>query len=340
MTEKILIVDDEATLTFFLQQTLLAENQGLYQVDTAASGEEALQCLHDRPYDLLLVDLKMPGIDGLQLIEAVRQIDPQTRVILMTAYGADEVESQAQKLSVFRYMTKPFYIEDLRQAVHDALQGGGTTGQGILILSAESYEKVSSRLHDLRSHIGCQCIFLADVVGQIVAEIGQSTGLDVHTLSTVISGRFAATFEMTKLLGNQNAHNLDFHEGERYEIYSANVGNSLILTIVFDRLVQPSKLGSVWYYTKRAIEDLLSTIHIVESAEAPAAELVSPPPVDKPARPAGKSARPTPPPAAPPPQPAPDKGRPQATGQRQLFNLDQARAMGLIPQDMGLTEDE
>lgn len=338
MAERILIVDDEATLTFFLQQTLLAEGADRYEVQTASSGEEALQRLQDHPYDLMLVDLKMPGIDGVQLIEAVRQIDPATRIILMTAYGSMEVEEQAQSLSVFRYMTKPFYVEDLRQAVTDALGGGGTTGQGILILSAERYEKVANRLRELQSDIGCQSIFLTDLVGQIVTDHGQAPGLDLQMLATVIGGRFAATFEMAHLLGSSHAYNLDYHEGERYDVYSTNVGDNLILTIVFDRHVQPSKLGSVWHYTKRAVEDLQGMVQVVAVASEEAVYAKPPaPPVSAPI-PQQVSE-----PALAPPPPGemvfeepvlPD------TGRRQLFNLDQARSMGLIPEQFLGDDDD
>jgi two-component system response regulator (stage 0 sporulation protein F) len=325
-----------------LQQTLLAEGADKYEVQTATSGEEALQFLQGYPYDLILVDLKMPGIDGLQLIEAVRQVDPETRIILMTAYGSMEVEEQAERLSVFRYMTKPFYVEDLRQAVHDALGGGGAAGKGILILSAERYEGVTSRLHELQSNIGCQCVFLADVVGQIVMEVGHAPGLDLQMLATVIGGRFAATFEMARLLGSNDAYNLDYHEGEDYDVYSTNVGDNLILTIVFDRHVQPSKLGSVWYYAKRAIEDILAMMHTVEVAGAvpSAVEIEAPPPPPQVAR----RVVPEPAPAAPPPpgvafeKPAPPAA--PDTGRRQLFNLDQARSLGLIPEEFLSPEQE
>jgi len=263
--KRILIVDDDEIMISFMQRTLLTDKDSEYEVQTAASGEEALRLLQSHPFDLVLADLKMPGIDGLQLIEAVRQIDPDTRTILMTAYGSDEIEQQANRLSVFRYITKPLHLEDLRQAVRDALVGDGITGKGILIMSAERYEALTHRLHELKSDLGCQCVFLADLVGQIVVTIGYLPGLDLAALASVIGGQFATTLEIASVLGTTRVRSLDFRESEKYDIYSTTVGDNLILAILFDRDVRTSRMGSVWDYTRQAVEDLLA---ILETAEA------------------------------------------------------------------------
>jgi len=329
---RILVVDDEVALTFFLQQTLLARNADRYTVQTATSGKEALRHLQDQSYDLLITDQKMPGMDGLQLIAAARQVAPQLRVILMTAYDSEEVMEQAQKLRVFRYITKPFYVEDLRQAVREALADQQAPEEMPPTPPRREESGVVDPLRELQSSIGCQYVFLTDMAGQIIGEIGQLPGLDTPTLAALIASRFAITFEMTHLLESDNACNLDFHEGQRYEVYSANVGQKLILTSVFDRQVQPSKLGSVWHYTRRAINEL--------SARVSADELGGPPaPPQRPRRPV--KAQP-PRQAAPTPQPVPDQTREEAllsdTGQRRLFTLDQARALGLLPADFDFSD--
>lgn len=254
--KRILIVDDEVTLTRFLKELLLADGGDDYEVQTAASGEEALHLLQSHPYNLVLADLKMPGIDGLQLIEAVRQIDPETRTILMTAYGSDYVEKQVQDLSIFRYLPKPFHLDELRLAVREALAGGWTTSKGLLILSAERYEAIARRLYALQAALGCQCIFLANLLGQIILEIGRIPGLNLPGLATVVGERFAATFEMNRLLNSTNARNLDYHESEEYEIYSTSVGEALILLLLYERRVRSNRVGSVWEQLKPVCDDL------------------------------------------------------------------------------------
>lgn len=112
-TQQILIVDDEPTLVFFLKQDL-RQLELTCQVDNAAGGEEALSKLTLNKYDLLITDLKMPGINGLTLIEVARSLQPDISVILMTAFGSRDVEDRAGQLQVDGYLTKPFPTAKLR----------------------------------------------------------------------------------------------------------------------------------------------------------------------------------------------------------------------------------
>jgi DNA-binding NtrC family response regulator len=116
----VLIVDDEESLAFFLQQSLLGRNKG-WRVEIAGSAEEALVKLGRCRYEVVVADLRMSGINGLELVAAVRSIDPGTRVILMTAYGSEEIEAEARRLQVYGYVTKPFKMERMRALVRSAV---------------------------------------------------------------------------------------------------------------------------------------------------------------------------------------------------------------------------
>ena len=117
----ILIVEDEPTAAFSLGRMLEHLNES-YRVNIAHSGEEALDALNNQPVDLLVTDLRMPGISGLELIRRVRASSPQTQAILITAYGSAEVETEAHRLGVCRYISKPFLVEDLLNAVQEVLK--------------------------------------------------------------------------------------------------------------------------------------------------------------------------------------------------------------------------
>ncbi len=118
--KRVLIVDDEATLVFFLKQGL-QEDESLITVDGAASGEEALTKLTYSRYDLLITDLKMPGISGFTLVEVARSLHPQIGIILITAFGSPEVQNEADHLNVDGYLTKPFPIAQLQNLVNSIL---------------------------------------------------------------------------------------------------------------------------------------------------------------------------------------------------------------------------
>ena len=254
--KRILIVDDEKKVAFFLQESLedLGNN---YEVVSAETAEEALQQIEFQPFDLIITDLRMPGINGLELMKRVRAISPKTRTILITAYGSDEVEAEARRLQAYSYFTKPFHIENFMETVQEALKDIAVSEKGLLILSDERFNAITQCLTNLRLETGAQCILLADIVGQLIAEVGLTEGLDITTLISLLAGGFATTFEMSRHLGEREAFNLNFHEGAAYDVYSANVGDKLLLTLIFDRRVQTSPIGMVWLYAKRAIRELL-----------------------------------------------------------------------------------
>ena len=120
MTKRILLVDDEQSMLFFMGENL-AELGEEYEIDTAGSGEEALHKFTIQPFDLVVSDLRMPGIDGITLLQTIRQTNQNTHLILMTAYGSDRVEVAARRLQLHSYITKPFRVEDLLDAVRAAL---------------------------------------------------------------------------------------------------------------------------------------------------------------------------------------------------------------------------
>ena len=119
--KRILVVDDEETLIFFLKQGL-QEMEISCNVDVASSGEDALTKLTYNRYDLLITDLKMPGISGFTLVEVARSLHPDIKVILMTAFGSREVQDEAKSLKVEGYLTKPFPTANLLDMADVILQ--------------------------------------------------------------------------------------------------------------------------------------------------------------------------------------------------------------------------
>jgi two-component system NtrC family response regulator len=116
---KILLVDDDASVRRVLQFKL--QKQG-YTVTTAADGEEALVALNEERFDLLLSDIRMPKLDGIQLLEHAREVQPGLKVVLITAHATVSQAVQAVKLGAFDYITKPFEDEELFVALDKALE--------------------------------------------------------------------------------------------------------------------------------------------------------------------------------------------------------------------------
>lgn len=116
---RILVVDDEPALCLGIQEALLREG---YAVDTANDGAAALQHLNERLYNLVLSDVRMPQLDGLQFLRAVRKQSHDTQFILMTAYGTVENAVEAMKEGAYDYLTKPIDMKRLRALVAKALE--------------------------------------------------------------------------------------------------------------------------------------------------------------------------------------------------------------------------
>jgi len=119
MSGKILIVDDERTIRMALRDTLTREG---HLAVTASNGEEAVRRCKAEAFDLLITDLKMPGMTGLELIRQVRAVCPQIRTILITAYGSAESAIEALRMGVSDYMVKPFRLAELRMTTSRLLE--------------------------------------------------------------------------------------------------------------------------------------------------------------------------------------------------------------------------
>lgn len=115
----ILLVDDEPRLARSLQDMLEYSNQS-YRVSVARFGAEALDILGDQSVDLLVTDLRMPGISGLELIRQAQEIDPKTRTMLITAFGSPEIEERVREMGAV-YLPKPFSLSEFAATVERIL---------------------------------------------------------------------------------------------------------------------------------------------------------------------------------------------------------------------------
>lgn len=118
--KRVLVVDDEADMLWMLQRNL---NKGMSDVEilAAESGEEALSILSDKPVNLVISDINMPGMNGLDLLVEITNRYPQTGVIIMTAYPSNTYENQAMLSGSLRFIEKPFDINDMRKIVQETL---------------------------------------------------------------------------------------------------------------------------------------------------------------------------------------------------------------------------
>lgn len=114
MKGKILIVDDQFGIRILLNEVLQKEGYETYQ---AANGLQALEIVTKHAPDLVLLDMKIPGMDGIEILKRMKVIDKDIRVIIMTAYGELDMIQEAKDLGAMTHFAKPFDIDDIRGAV-------------------------------------------------------------------------------------------------------------------------------------------------------------------------------------------------------------------------------
>ncbi len=186
MAEEILVVDDEPQMLIAVNETLRRKG---YSVTAAGSGVEALCRMKEKFFHLVITDMRMPEVSGLDLLRRVRNVMPQTPVVLLTAYGTIENAVEAMKQGAFDYLLKPFSSDSLEQVVRRALASG-----------SKGEEKAS---HDIVTQdpemslvleSACKC---ASSSATVLIEAESGTGKElfarlIHSRSTRRSGPFVA----------------------------------------------------------------------------------------------------------------------------------------------------
>lgn len=118
--KRVLVVDDEEDLTWSISKNL-AKDKDKYDLICVNSGNKALEVLSQLPVNLVISDIRMPELTGLELLVKIRDNYPSTKVIIMTAYGSTEVQEEANRLGCLKYIEKPFEISDLRQLILETI---------------------------------------------------------------------------------------------------------------------------------------------------------------------------------------------------------------------------
>ena len=119
MGVKVLVIDDEAIVRVSCERVLQPEG---YEVVATSRGDEAIELMEREKFDIVLTDLKMPDMDGLEVLKIIKKRWPDVQVIIITGYGTISTAVQAIKLGAYEYIEKPFTPEDILRVVKSALE--------------------------------------------------------------------------------------------------------------------------------------------------------------------------------------------------------------------------
>src|ERR1700689_2483867 len=138
--EKLLLIDDEADVQYSFRRIF---DQPDIELVTANTGEEGLKLIPRLKPDLVIMDVRMGGITGLETLRRLRQVDAKQMVIMMTAYGTTQTAIEAMKLGAYDYLLKPFDVPKLKELVYNALKAARDMKQVVSyepLLQNEDYE--------------------------------------------------------------------------------------------------------------------------------------------------------------------------------------------------------
>lgn len=254
--KRILIVDDDEKLATLLQESLRTLGEG-YEVVTAGGTDEALAKVSKRSFNLVITDLMMPEVDGLQLLEALKVISPSIVTVAMTAFDSQEIRAKAERFGIYRYLAKPFSVHEFRQCVRDALEEAEQT-QEATTFSEEQLKAIERNLSSLRTSVRAHSVALIDSAGRIISLQSVERDLDMTTLcNALVTGNAAVAAEMARLLGGWPTCRLSYHEGDDYNVCVYTLNEDFSLVIVFGQGV---KVGQVWFYAKQVVGDLQQSL--------------------------------------------------------------------------------
>ena len=182
MAVSVLVVDDEKNIRSTLADILAGEG---YQVTTADTGEKAIRLCHRRGFDVVLLDVRMPEVDGVALLREIRAIDSDVCVIVMTAYPSVESAVDTMKADAFDYLRKPFELEQLRSVIQRAIREKG------LMIDAE--ERVNQLL-------GAKIRLLRKERSLTLKQLANKTALSVSLISQIELGKSAASVSTLRKL--------------------------------------------------------------------------------------------------------------------------------------------
>jgi hypothetical protein len=125
---------------------------------------------------------------------------------------------------------------------------------------AADLERAIQRLQDLRFEVGAQVVWLADRAGQVLAEAGMIERVVPAEMVAEVNRSLDSSLQLVQQLREDRSFNLVYHEGTRFDIYSSNIDHNRFIVLVFDRRQGPNRIGIVWLYTKRAVQDLYNLL--------------------------------------------------------------------------------
>ena len=248
---RILVVDDEPHTRTFICDGLSA--LGIADdAQSVSTADEALAEISRHTPDLVITDVRMPGLNGLDLARYLRQTYPETKVIVVTGYSTRDIEKTAQALSVTALLKKPFGLDTLGEIVRKTLGNGhqgNTPSREIAPLSVEPLER---QVSILKRDTGALWVGLYNAAGHLITHTGFDDDLD-RTLDQILLSSWPSQIAQFAERGEPC---FLFIDHQPYDIYLSSVGRDHCVTLIYDRRWQTNRMGTVWLTARQSAQEM------------------------------------------------------------------------------------
>jgi len=249
---RILLVDDQRQVSRVLRSSLELSGRE-YLITEVSSAEEALAELDRAPIDLLVTDLRLPAMSGLQLVERAKALHPHLQTVLITGNPTEEIRRRAEELGVVAFLPKPIGTNFFLEIVQAALEVAGEK-------DAEEVERnramVRERLADLRRQVGADAVYLIDERAEVVSGVGDAVNLDLEACLGPLMSAHRAALAAGRAMGALAPGNFQHIDGDSHELFLTNVGEKKALLIVLRGEQEAGQLGAVMHYGRRMADVL------------------------------------------------------------------------------------
>ena len=246
---------------------------------TAPSGERALQILESATFDLVITDLKMTGMSGMDFAKKVFAQQPGVPVVILTGYGDVESVIKALRSGVADYLQKPFSIDEVlgvvkREMAKSHARSGrlstpsvkGEKPPRVYIFGQRDLEQIDAVLSRLRAQTVAESAMLVEQAGYVIAAKGLVNGSDLEPLSNSIIGTRSTSASLASLLGEGQDFSMSYMEGQRVSVYTTALGGGVYLGVVVPK---GTRQGLVHLYAKEAVTEIQRIVQRATEAMQP-----------------------------------------------------------------------
>jgi CheY-like chemotaxis protein/predicted regulator of Ras-like GTPase activity (Roadblock/LC7/MglB family) len=253
---RVLIVEDEPGLAMTLAASIRQASRNAYEVLVCNNPQEALANLTTTIYDLVISDLRLPGISGLELIGRVKQKSPGTHTILMTGYGSQDVEIKAKAITD-AYLTKPFDLPNVLALIQNILSPGTEQKPKTDVLLVENSLSAARKIMDeLRFETKSPYAMLFYMHSPTIIDSGETGAVDKTILNASLLSSMTASNELAQAFNAKRAFDMHYYDGDRYEIHLRKVNAEIVLALLIDLRETQMQIGGIRLYLKRAVESI------------------------------------------------------------------------------------